>query len=391
MHVVRLEAGPHRAPPPSPPGCSRPARAAPRRAGARRASRRAQRCPAAGSKVRCSAASQGRAHRPARGEFLVARSPDRRAGAAGARRSRSRRDATGPCLAQDLAARGDANTHRPGSTAPSSWRSASRPMRARARRAPHRTSSRAPGSRRRAPRRTGCRGAVSCSGTRDVESAMAGKRHLEQRREQAAVGAIVIRSTRSARLQRGDALEEPAAAAAGRRGQAARRRVPPYTCARLEPPSRLRPRPDRSTAGASRRDRVRSCGVSVRRTSATGANAETISDTGATTACSASRPRATPSSSTANPCRPEWRCRAPDTAPCPRPCTAAYSAASSPGSPQAAIQLADRRTCDERAISAARMLVIASATAMRAGRRPHRAAPAACARPWPWPRRCGRV
>jgi len=45
--------------------------------------------------------------------------------------------------------------------------------------------------------------------------------------------------------------------------------------------------------------------------------------------------------------------------------TVAYKSASSPGSPQAAIQLADRRTSLNRRMSAARMLVIASPTAMR--------------------------
>ena len=72
-------------------------------------------------------------------------------------------------------------------------------------------------------------------------------------------------------------------------------------------------------------------------------------------------PRARPSSSTASPCPPESRSRAPGHSSLPTACTVAYSAASSPGSPQAAIQLADSRTCDSEPMSAARMLVIASA------------------------------
>ena len=45
--------------------------------------------------------------------------------------------------------------------------------------------------------------------------------------------------------------------------------------------------------------------------------------------------------------------------------TVAYSAASSPGSPQAAIQFADSFTFDNEPMSAARMLVSASPTARR--------------------------
>jgi hypothetical protein len=110
---------------------------------------------------------------------------------------------------------------------------------------------------------------------------------------------------------------------------------------------------------------VRNCGVSVRRTSATGANAETISDTGDTTdlsPCSSrqvvridkeSLPTGIAMPKAGQSCMPTA-------------CTAAYSAASSPGSPQAAIQLADSRISLKRAMSAASTLVMASATAMRA-------------------------
>ena len=106
-----------------------------------------------------------------------------------------------------------------------------------------------------------------------------------------------------------------------------------------------------------------SCGVRVARASCTGANAETISDTGASTERSRSPWRqvvfidseslptgivmrsAVQSSLTAR--------------------TVAYSSASSPGSPQAAIQFADKRMSSRRRMSAAIMLVIASATASR--------------------------
>ncbi|MNQ76940.1 hypothetical protein D3C85_917920 [compost metagenome] len=126
---------------------------------------------------------------------------------------------------------------------------------------------------------------------------------------------------------------------------------------------RWRPRPRsiriRTLSPAS----VRSCGVRLARTSATGANAVMTSDTGATTwRCSPScsqdvfmdreslptgmdRPVAWHSSLTAD--------------------TVSYSAASCPATPQAAIQLADSLMSSRRATSAAARLVRASATAMR--------------------------
>ncbi len=109
---------------------------------------------------------------------------------------------------------------------------------------------------------------------------------------------------------------------------------------------------------------VHSSGVSVRRTSTTGANAETMSDTGATTLRVPSPSRqavfidseslptgmAMPSSGQIS---------------MPTACTVSNRSASSPGSPQAAIQLADNRMSSMRAISAAAMLVTASQTAIR--------------------------
>ena len=126
---------------------------------------------------------------------------------------------------------------------------------------------------------------------------------------------------------------------------------------------RWRPRPRSTRISTLSPASVRSCGVRLARTSATGAKAVTISDTGATTwRCSPScsqlvfmdseslptgmdRPAAWHSSLTAD--------------------TVSYSAASWPGTPQAAIQLADSLMFSRRATSAAARLVRASATAMR--------------------------
>ena len=109
---------------------------------------------------------------------------------------------------------------------------------------------------------------------------------------------------------------------------------------------------------------MRSCGVQVLRTSPTGANAETISDTGATTDL-----RVAPSLHTvfidSESLPTGMAMPSAGHSSSPTACTVAYSAASSPGSPQAAIQLADSLTFDSEPMSAARMLVSASATASR--------------------------
>ena len=109
---------------------------------------------------------------------------------------------------------------------------------------------------------------------------------------------------------------------------------------------------------------MRSCGVSVRRTSRTGANAETISDSGATIF------RVRPSccqlvfiDSESLPTGIVMPSAGQNSS--PTAFTVAYRSASSPGSPHAAIQFADNRTSEIAAMSAAAMLVIASATAMR--------------------------
>src|SRR6202042_2284546 len=96
-----------------------------------------------------------------------------------------------------------------------------------------------------------------------------------------------------------------------------------------------------------------------------GANAETISDIGATTdRNSAPSCQAVFIDSESLPTGMAMPSAGQSSSPTAR--TAAYSAASSPGSPQAAIQLADSRTSASAPMSAARILVIASVTASRA-------------------------
>ena len=103
----------------------------------------------------------------------------------------------------------------------------------------------------------------------------------------------------------------------------------------------------------------------MRRTSATGAKAETISDSGATTSWVEFRSCHTVfMESESLPTGMAMPSAGQNSSPTAR--TAAYSAASSPGSPQAAIQLADRRMSPRLATSALSRLVTASATARRA-------------------------
>ena len=102
----------------------------------------------------------------------------------------------------------------------------------------------------------------------------------------------------------------------------------------------------------------------MRRASATGANAEMMSDTGASTECvppasvhtvfidSESLPTGMVSPSAVHNSAPTAR-------------TVAYKSASSPGSPQAAIQFADKRTSVSLRTSAAMIFVMASPTASR--------------------------
>ena len=108
---------------------------------------------------------------------------------------------------------------------------------------------------------------------------------------------------------------------------------------------------------------VCNCGVSVLRTSSSVAKAVTISDTGAVTCCGpcslAQRVRIDSESLPTGMPMPSAGHNSMPTA-----LTVSNSAASSPASPQAAIQLALSLTRDS-AMGAANRLVMASATAMR--------------------------
>jgi len=133
---------------------------------------------------------------------------------------------------------------------------------------------------------------------------------------------------------------------------------------------------------------MRNCGVIVRRTSVTRANAETTSETGAVTALSSpdlgsrhvvridieSLPTGieTPSAGQSS---------------MPTAFTVSKRVASSPGCPAAHIQFAESFTSPSSAIAAAAMLVIASPTAMRPEAGPSIRAsgarsPIAIASPW---------
>ena len=101
--------------------------------------------------------------------------------------------------------------------------------------------------------------------------------------EEAAVGAVVVGEDEPGGAQLGEGRVE-ALIRSGSSTSGASFPVCPKTCARIEPPSRLRP-PARSTKTRSVAPRsVRSCGVQVARTSSQGAKAETTSESGATTA-----------------------------------------------------------------------------------------------------------
>ena len=109
---------------------------------------------------------------------------------------------------------------------------------------------------------------------------------------------------------------------------------------------------------------VRSCGVHVSRTSSHGANADTMSDTGLTT--SAREPRSSHAvridmeSLPTGMLTPRAGQRSRATAR-----TVSNSAASSPGAPAAAIQLAESFTSESARTGAAARFVRASATAIR--------------------------
>ncbi len=109
---------------------------------------------------------------------------------------------------------------------------------------------------------------------------------------------------------------------------------------------------------------VRSCGVRVRSVSSTAANAEMISETGATTSLSTPLSchlvRIDSESLPTGMLMPSAGHNSMPTA-----CTVSYSLASSPSTPQAAIQLADSLTLPRSLTGAAARLVSASPMAMR--------------------------
>ena len=124
---------------------------------------------------------------------------------------------------------------------------------------------------------------------RDVEAAARGEGHLGERGEQAAVADVVVGEQRSGRArfahERGTAPRARRAARRAPRRRAGRRPAPaPSRRAAARPPEA-----SSSTSTVSPRSSA-SCGVSVGRTSASGAKADTISDTGATTARSRPSP-----------------------------------------------------------------------------------------------------
>ena len=127
----------------------------------------------------------------------------------------------------------------------------------------------------------------------DIDAAAAGEHHFAQRREQAAIGTIVIGEHLAVGIQlldRGEkcAQQLPASSTSG-----AALPIWPYTCASAEPPRRIAPPPRSIRIKSVSPQSVRNCGVSVLRASATGANADTISDSGAVTSffCPPSLPR----------------------------------------------------------------------------------------------------
>ena len=181
-------------------------------------------------------------------------------------------------------------------------------------------------------------------------------------------------------------------AAADRRDPAGSSPSSPYTCASAEraEPIAARAQIDQPQRGVAA-DPCAAAASACVRTSPTGANADTISDTGATTLFVPLALAATWSSSTANPCPPESRCPSAGHSSSPTARTVAYSAASSPGSPHAAIQFADSRISIERRDVRGENVRDRLRPPPGAPTRAHPAPRAACARPSPSLRRRGRV
>ncbi len=197
----------------------------------------------------------------------------------------------------------------------------------------------------------------------DLEPRMARERHLQQRHDEAAVGAIVIREHQVIRAQVGErgkqAAHDGGIGHIGRLASGLRVDLREHgTAEPRRPPARSMSTSDVGPVSS------RSCGVQVSRTSSHGANADTTSETGLTTA------RGTPSSLQVvridieslptGMLTPSAGHSSSATAR-----TVSKSAASSPGAPAAAIQLADSLTRDSAVTGAAARFVRASATAIR--------------------------
>jgi hypothetical protein len=217
----------------------------------------------------------------------------------------------------------------------------------------------------------------------DLEAAVAGEGHLDQRGEQAAVGAVVI-GERLPSASRAPAIAANPCEGAGSSSRAARpelsvdlrqrRAAEPRLAAR-----RGRPASSRSRASSSRSS-ASACGARPDRRERRDDQRD-----GADHTRFEPRPRARRCASTASPCPPGWRCRAPGRA--PRRPLARWRTAARPRparrTPPSSWPRGARR---QGAMSAASRLVSASPTAMRADAA-RRAARPACARPSPSPRR----
>ncbi len=125
----------------------------------------------------------------------------------------------------------------------------------------------------------------------DRHPAVAGKGHLAHRRPQAAVGAVVVGQQHAAAFNCWMAAKKRLRSSASSTSGTLLP-ICCVTCARMLPPRRCLPRPRSMaisvvSAASPAAATGLSCGVSVPRTSVTGAKAETISDTGATTSLAA--------------------------------------------------------------------------------------------------------
>ena len=145
----------------------------------------------------------------------------------------------------------------------------------------------------------------------------------------------------------------------------------------------------RDARARSRRGRSAAAASGTLRASSIGANADTMSDTGAVTALSTSPSRhVVRIDSESLPTGIDTPSGMQNSSATAR--TVSYSAASSPGSPAAAIQFADSLTSARAADAGGGDVRDRFADRHATGRRAHRSARAACARPSPSPRRRSR-